>query len=163
VSPSIPLRSTATSAGHGAARQAARRERPVRRHSHPVHQECDLRALAIMKDSPNRRSPMSVHYKLNPKFTDAMKASGFFYGVFVKKGTPPEITAKLTAAYKSALAEPSSSTTRRTTGCRCWASRHAGEGLHEHLALADVLADLRRGRCQGIPGEVQDPEAGGSK
>jgi tripartite-type tricarboxylate transporter receptor subunit TctC len=35
-----------------------------------------------------------------------MKASGFFYGVFVKKGTPKEITDKLTAAYKSALSEP---------------------------------------------------------
>ncbi len=67
----------------------------------------DLRALAIMKDSPNPALP-DVPYitKLNPAFTDAMKASGFFYGVFVKKGTPKEITDKLTAAYKSALSEP---------------------------------------------------------
>jgi tripartite-type tricarboxylate transporter receptor subunit TctC len=67
----------------------------------------DLRALAIMKDSPNPALP-DVPYitKLNPAFANAMKASGFFYGVFVKKGTPKEITDKLTAAYKSALSEP---------------------------------------------------------
>ncbi len=67
----------------------------------------DLRALAIMKDSPNPALP-DVPYitKLNPAFANAMKASGFFYGVFVKKGTPKEITDKLTAAYKSALTEP---------------------------------------------------------
>ena len=67
----------------------------------------DLRALAIMKNSPNPALP-DVPYitKLNPAFTDAMKASGFFYGVFVKKGTPQPIVDKLTAAYKSALAEP---------------------------------------------------------
>lgn len=67
----------------------------------------DLRALAIMKNSPNPAIP-EVPYitKLNPAFTDAMKASGFFYGVFVKKGTPQPIVDKLTAAYKSALAEP---------------------------------------------------------
>jgi len=67
----------------------------------------DLRALAIMKNSANPALP-DVPYitKLNPAFTDAMKASGFFYGVFVKKGTPQPIADKLTAAYKSALAEP---------------------------------------------------------
>jgi tripartite-type tricarboxylate transporter receptor subunit TctC len=67
----------------------------------------DLRALAIMKNSPNPALP-DVPYitKLNPAFTGAMKASGFFYGVFVKKGTPQPIVDKLTAAYKSALAEP---------------------------------------------------------
>jgi tripartite-type tricarboxylate transporter receptor subunit TctC len=67
----------------------------------------DLRALAIMKDSPNPALPDVPHItKLNPAFANAMKASGFFYGVFVKKGTPKEITDKLTAAYKSALTEP---------------------------------------------------------
>ena len=82
----------------------------------------DLRALAIMRSSPNPSMP-DVPYitKLNPAFTDAMKASGFFYGVFVKKGTPQPMVDKLTAAYKSALASPSSSTMRRTTGWRCWA------------------------------------------
>ncbi|HQR12239.1 MAG TPA: tripartite tricarboxylate transporter substrate binding protein [Casimicrobiaceae bacterium] len=67
----------------------------------------DLRALAIMRNSPNPALP-DVPYitKLNPAFTDAMKASGFFYGVFVKKGTPEPIVNTLTAAYKSALNEP---------------------------------------------------------
>lgn len=64
----------------------------------------DLRALAIMKNKPNPALP-EVPYitKLNPAFSDAMKASGFFYGVFVKKGTPQPIIDKLTAAYKMAL------------------------------------------------------------
>ena len=64
----------------------------------------DLRALAIMKNSPNAALPDVPHItKLNPAFTDTMKASGFFYGVFVKKGTPQPIIDKLTAAYKFAL------------------------------------------------------------
>ncbi len=67
----------------------------------------DLRALAIMRDSPNPALPDVPHItKLNPAFADAMKASGFFYGVYVKKGTPQPIVDTLTAAYKSALAEP---------------------------------------------------------
>lgn len=67
----------------------------------------DLRALAIMKNSPNPALPEVPHItKLNPAFTDAMKASGFFYGVFVKKGTPQPVIDTLSAAYKSALAEP---------------------------------------------------------
>ncbi|WP_153111427.1 Bug family tripartite tricarboxylate transporter substrate binding protein [Propionivibrio limicola] len=64
----------------------------------------DLRALAIMKSSPNESIPEVPHItKLNPAFTDAMKASGFFYGVFVKKGTPQPIIDKLAGAYKMAL------------------------------------------------------------
>jgi tripartite-type tricarboxylate transporter receptor subunit TctC len=64
----------------------------------------DLRALAIMKNSPNPSLP-DVPYitKLNPAFDNAMKASGFFYGVFVKKGTPQPIIDKLSAAYKMAM------------------------------------------------------------
>ncbi len=64
----------------------------------------DLRALAIMKNKPNPAVP-EVPYitKLNPAFTDAMKASGFFYGVFVKKGTPQPIIDKLNAAFKEAM------------------------------------------------------------
>jgi tripartite-type tricarboxylate transporter receptor subunit TctC len=69
--------------------------------------QLDVSGLAIMRNSPNPSLP-DVPYitKLNPAFTDAMKASGFFYGVFVKKGTPQPMVDKLTAAYKSALAEP---------------------------------------------------------
>ncbi len=67
----------------------------------------DLRALAIMKNSPNAALPDVPHItKLNPAYTDVMRASGFFYGVFVKKGTPQPIIDKLTAAYKTSLAEP---------------------------------------------------------
>ena len=67
----------------------------------------DLRALAIMKNSPNPALPEVPHItKLNPAFNEAMKASGFFYGVFVKKGTPQPVIDTLSAAYKSALAEP---------------------------------------------------------
>ncbi len=64
----------------------------------------DLRALAIMKSSPNVALPEVPHItKLNPAFTDVMKASGFFYGVFVKKGTPQPVIDKLTKAYTFAL------------------------------------------------------------
>jgi len=64
----------------------------------------DVRALAVMSDKPNPAIP-EVPYitKLNPAFTESMKASGFFYGVFVKKGTPQPIIDKLTEAYKFAL------------------------------------------------------------
>ena len=64
----------------------------------------DVRALAVMSSKPNPAIP-EVPYitKLNPAFTESMKASGFFYGVFVKKGTPQPIIAKLTEAYKFAL------------------------------------------------------------
>ena len=64
----------------------------------------DLRALAIMKNSPNSTLPEIPYItKLNPAFNEVMKASGFFYGVFVKKGTPKPIVDKLSAAYKYAL------------------------------------------------------------
>ena len=64
----------------------------------------DVRALAVMSNKPNPAIP-EVPYitKLNPAFTSSMKASGFFYGVFVKKGTPQPIVNKLTDAYKFAL------------------------------------------------------------
>ncbi len=64
----------------------------------------DVRALAIMNNKANPAIP-EVPYitKLNPAFTASMKASGFFYGVFVKKGTPQPIVSKLTDAYKMAL------------------------------------------------------------
>ncbi len=66
----------------------------------------DMRALAIMKNGPNP-TLQDVPYitKLNPAFESIMKASGFFYGVFVKKGTPQPIIDKLTDAYKQALSD----------------------------------------------------------
>ncbi|MDR3221610.1 MAG: tripartite tricarboxylate transporter substrate binding protein [Candidatus Accumulibacter sp.] len=64
----------------------------------------DLRALAVMSSKPNPSMPEIPHItKLNPSFTESMKASGFFYGVFVKKGTPQPIIDKLANAYKLAL------------------------------------------------------------
>ncbi len=64
----------------------------------------DLRALAIMKDSPNPTLP-DVPYitQIRPAFTSVMKASGFFYGVFVKKGTPQPVVDTLRNAYGEAL------------------------------------------------------------
>jgi len=67
----------------------------------------DVRALAIMKNSVNETLPeVPWITKLNPKFEEIMKASGFFYGVFVKKGTPEDAKEKLVAAYKKAIADP---------------------------------------------------------
>ena len=67
----------------------------------------DLRALAIMSATPNPALPdVPTIVKVNPAFTDIMKASGFFYGVHVKKGTPQPIVDKLTAAFKTSLTEP---------------------------------------------------------
>lgn len=67
----------------------------------------DLRALAIMQNSPNPALPgVAPITELNPAYTSIMKASGFFYGVWVKKGTPQPLIDKLTAAYKTAYADP---------------------------------------------------------
>jgi tripartite-type tricarboxylate transporter receptor subunit TctC len=64
----------------------------------------DLRALAIMSSKPNPSLSEVPHITgLNPAFSESMKASGFFYGVFVKKGTPQPIIDKLTEAYRLAL------------------------------------------------------------
>jgi tripartite-type tricarboxylate transporter receptor subunit TctC len=67
-----------------------------------------VRALAIMQNSPNTALP-DVPYisKLNPKYTSILKASGFFYGVWVKKGTPKTAIDKLTAAFKTAFNDKS--------------------------------------------------------
>lgn len=64
----------------------------------------DLRALAVMNSKPNPSLSGVPHITgFNPAFTESMKASGFFYGVFVKKGTPQPIIDKLTEAYRLAL------------------------------------------------------------
>jgi tripartite-type tricarboxylate transporter receptor subunit TctC len=66
-----------------------------------------LRALAIMSNASNPGMPnVQPITELNPAYKDIMKASGFFYGVFVKKGTPQPIIDKLTAAYKTAFNDP---------------------------------------------------------
>lgn len=67
----------------------------------------ELRALAIMKDSPNSALPeVPPITRINPDYIPIMKTSGFFYGVWVKKGTPQSVIDKLTAAYKTAFADP---------------------------------------------------------
>lgn len=121
----------------------------------------DLRALAIMKNSPNESIP-DVPYitKLNPAFTDVMKASGFFYGVFVKKGTPQNIIDKLTAAYKTALSDDKFVEYQEQWAYRAGPQRQGSQGLHEQLALADGVADLGRGRGEGVAREIQHSEAG---
>ena len=64
----------------------------------------NLRALAIMSQSVNPSMPdVKPITELNPAYKEIMKASGFFYGIWVKKGTPQEAIDKLTAAYKQAF------------------------------------------------------------
>lgn len=66
-----------------------------------------FRALAIMKDSENPAlQGVPAITKLNPAYSDIMKTPGFFYGVWVKKGTPQPIIDKLTAAFKTAFDDP---------------------------------------------------------
>lgn len=63
----------------------------------------DLKALAIMSKETNPSIPnVPCITKIDPKYNDVMKASGFFYGVFVKKGTPPEAVQKLRDAFQTA-------------------------------------------------------------
>ncbi len=67
----------------------------------------DLRALAIMKDGKNLTLPeVPPITEINPEFKDVMRASGFFYGVFVKKGTPQPVIDKLVTAYRVAIEDP---------------------------------------------------------
>jgi tripartite-type tricarboxylate transporter receptor subunit TctC len=64
----------------------------------------DLRALAIMSASPNPAFPdVPAITQVNAAYAPIMKVSGFFYGVWVKKGTPQTRIDKLTAAYKAAF------------------------------------------------------------
>jgi tripartite-type tricarboxylate transporter receptor subunit TctC len=64
----------------------------------------DIRALAYVSNTPNAALPeVPPISKLNPKFKSVLKASGFFYGVWVKKGTPAAIINKLSSAYKVAI------------------------------------------------------------
>lgn len=67
----------------------------------------DMRALAVMADKPNPAVPeVPAITTLKPAYKDIMKASGFFYGVWVKKGTPEEAITKLTDAYMQAFKDP---------------------------------------------------------
>ena len=67
----------------------------------------DLKALAIMSSKPNEAIPsVKAITQIDPKYNDVMKASGFFYGVFVKKGTPDEAIKKLTESFQVAYKDP---------------------------------------------------------
>ena len=67
----------------------------------------DMRALAIMATKVNPTLPdVKPITEISTKYQDIMKASGFFYGVWVKKGTPEEAVKKLTDAYMTAFKDP---------------------------------------------------------
>lgn len=60
----------------------------------------DFRGLAIVANKPNPAIPdVPALGEINPKFESMLQAPGFFYGVFVKKGTPEDIIKKLTDAF----------------------------------------------------------------
>ncbi len=66
----------------------------------------ELRALAIMQNAPNPALPeVPPVATLNPAYAPIVKTSGFFYGIWVKKGTPPALIDKLTVAYQTAFAD----------------------------------------------------------
>lgn len=66
----------------------------------------DVKALAIMSNKSNEAIPgIAPITQIDPKYNDVMKASGFFYGVFVKKGTPEEAVSKLRNAFQAAYKE----------------------------------------------------------
>jgi tripartite-type tricarboxylate transporter receptor subunit TctC len=67
----------------------------------------DLRALAIMSNAANPALPdVPPIAKINPAYAPLMQASGFFYGVWVKKGTPQPVIDTLSTAYKTAFSDP---------------------------------------------------------
>ncbi len=83
----------------------------------PYIKSGDLRPLAIMKNSPNKTFPDVPHItKINPAYTEIMKASGFFYGVYVKKGTPESVKQTLVKAFEAALNDESVKNYTRDNG-----------------------------------------------
>lgn len=67
----------------------------------------DVKALAIMSNKPNPALPdVPCITQIDPKYNSIMKASGFFYGIFVKKGTPEPVMNKLTEAFKVGYDDP---------------------------------------------------------
>lgn len=80
-------------------------------------QNGELRALAIMQNAQNPALPsVQPVSALNPAYAPIMKASGFFYGIWVKKGTPQALIDKLTVAYKTAFADPKFQEYARSNG-----------------------------------------------
>jgi len=66
-----------------------------------------MKALAIMDNKPSAALPgIKPITELDAKYKDIMKAPGFFYGIFVKKGTPDDVVKKLTEAFMTAYKDP---------------------------------------------------------
>ena len=67
----------------------------------------DVRALAVMSSKKVAALPdIPLITDLRPAYKDVLKASGFFYGIWVKKGTPEAAVKKLTEAYLAAYKDP---------------------------------------------------------
>jgi hypothetical protein len=106
-------RSPAGSKKRGGGRSALRAPQCVnsrtacRRRGGPHIRNGDLRALAIMSNAANPALPdVPPIAKINPAYAPLMQASGFFYGVWVKKGTPQPVIDTLSTAYKTAFSDP---------------------------------------------------------
>ncbi|MBS3949623.1 MAG: tripartite tricarboxylate transporter substrate binding protein [Peptococcaceae bacterium] len=67
----------------------------------------DFRALAVVSNKRNPALPdVPALGELRPNMQNMLKASGFFYGVFVKKGTPEPVIAKLKEAFLAGYNSP---------------------------------------------------------
>lgn len=67
----------------------------------------NMKALALMANKPNAIIPnVPAIGEINPEYQKILKTSGFFYGVFVKKGTPEDVVKKLREAFKAAYNDP---------------------------------------------------------
>lgn len=67
----------------------------------------DMKALALMANEPNVILPnVPAIGEINPAYQKILKASGFFFGVFVKKGTPEDVVEKLREAFQAAYNDP---------------------------------------------------------
>ena len=67
----------------------------------------DFRGLCIVANQKNPALPdVPALGEINADFKSLLRAPGFFYGAFVKKGTPEDIVKKLTDAFAVAFKDP---------------------------------------------------------
>lgn len=67
----------------------------------------DFRALAVISNKRNEAIPdVPALGEIKPQYQSMLKASGFFYGVHVKKGTPEPVIKKLKEAFMEAYKDP---------------------------------------------------------
>lgn len=67
----------------------------------------DFRGLAVISNKRNEAIPeVPALGELKPQYKSMLKASGFFYGVHVKKGTPEPVIKKLKEAFMEAYKDP---------------------------------------------------------